>query len=743
MNAIPGRNAYSRQDYDSEVRRRILVVACVALTVLALLLMAGTDLLGWPWDLIPISALAVVSAIGGMALASRFPWPALALITAVCAGIIAFVAGHLGYQEVLLLLCAPVALATILGGVAGGAGGAMAASGLIVWQMHPLTTNGGLLTALAILLAWAPVTLLGVYRWTALDVIDWAWASSLEMRASLDDALAQRVVLKQTQEDLVQANLQLERLSERLTMMTRIAEEARQAKETFLASVSHELRTPLNMIIGFSEMITESPEVYDRALPLSLLADIAVIQRNSQHLASLVDDILDLSRTDAGRMALSKEWTALGDIVEAAVVAVRPLFDSKGLSLTVGISPSVPPIYCDRTRVRQVILNLLSNAGRFTAAGGVEIRVVCEDGWVLCSVADTGPGIAPEDRDRVFEPFQQANSSILRRTDGSGLGLSISKRFVEMHGGQIWLESEVGQGTTVSFRLPVEETSVRGARDVSRWFGPDTQHEVRDRPSRAPLPAIRPRFVVVESSQVMQRMLRRYYYDAEIVHVGTVQKAAEALAESPAASVILNDANAEAVLGHVPSLADFPQGTPALVCWAPSERELAERLGVLHYLVKPIDRHRLVALVDELGDAVSKVLIVDDDHEAVQLLARMLLSAPRRYEVLRATRAQRALTLMRRNHPDLVLLDLVMPEMDGYQFLQARQNDAYIRDIPIIAITGQVASAAFAEGRCVTLVRPPGVPLADLLGRILAATGEMTSPPLQPADREPPERPGA
>ena len=141
-------------------------------------------------------------------------------------------------------------------------------------------------------------------------------------------ALSQRVVLKGA-EDLISANLQLERLSERLELMTRIAEDARAAKEEFLASVSHELRTPLNIIIGFSEMITESPGVYGARLPPSLLADIAAIQRNSQHLAGLVDDILDLSRADAGRMALTKEWVSLRDIVEAAVVAVRPLFDSR------------------------------------------------------------------------------------------------------------------------------------------------------------------------------------------------------------------------------------------------------------------------------------------------------------------------------------------------------------------------------------------------------------------------------
>ncbi|MBC7239835.1 MAG: HAMP domain-containing histidine kinase, partial [Chloroflexi bacterium] len=204
-------------------------------------------------------------------------------------------------------------------------------------------------------------------------------------------------------------------------------------------------------------MITEHPEIYGPSLPPALLADIAVIQRNSQHLASLVDDILDLSRAEAGRIALMKERVTVQELVDAAVVAVKPLFDSKGLYLRAEIAPEVPPIYCDRTRVRQVILNLLSNAGRFTAKGGVELRVTYYEGDVLFSVADTGPGIAPEDQQRVFEPFEQANTSLTRSAGSTGLGLSISKHFVEMHNGRMWLESELGKGTTVYFRLPVQE----------------------------------------------------------------------------------------------------------------------------------------------------------------------------------------------------------------------------------------------------------------------------------------------
>jgi signal transduction histidine kinase len=348
--------------------------------------------------------------------------------------------------------------------------------GLVWWLSHgqlmpsvpaayiPVIVIGG---AVSGVLGWAATrVLLAVAQWSLFDLE--------RVRREMKEAREQRMELKQVQEDLVLANRELARLSDRLKAMHQVAEEARQAKEEFVANVSHELRTPLNMIIGFSEMITQLPQVYGGGLPPALLADIAAIQRNSQHLAKLVDDVLDLSQVDAGRMALSKEWTSLHEIVDEASQAVGALFESKGLYLETEVPPDLPPVFCDRTRVRQVIITLLSNAGRFTEQGGVLLEIKRGENDVMVSVADTGPGIAPEDQQRLFKPFQQLDSSIRRRHGGSGLGLVISKRFVEMHGGKMWLVSpstadlpsalrtaEGGIGTTIYFSLPLEASPIR------------------------------------------------------------------------------------------------------------------------------------------------------------------------------------------------------------------------------------------------------------------------------------------
>ncbi|MEN6480320.1 MAG: ATP-binding protein [Anaerolineales bacterium] len=741
MSTKPETVRYSRDDLDIEASSGALALGAGLLIAASMGAIVAVDVYQASWTLMPQAAIGIVAGVLAFFVRERKPRLGAGLLAAVVASAGLYNARYLGHSLAGLALVVAAALIAVACRPAIGCAVLTGLTGALYWAVAPRLPGDLLLLLLTSTLCWVVPGMLWLYRGKVLSVLDWSWQTYQDMRASLDEALAQRVVLKETQEDLVKANEELARLSERLELMTQIAEDARASKEAFLANVSHELRTPLNIIIGFSEIMTESPEVYGAALPPALLADIAAIQRNSEHLSSLVDDILDLSRADAGRMALTKEWVSLEQIVEAAILAVKPLFDSRALSLTTAIEPDLPPVYGDRTRLRQVLLNLLSNAGRYTEKGGVEVTVRATERAIVCSVRDTGPGIAPEDQERVFEPFRQAGSLTRRRAEGSGLGLSISKRFVELHGGRMWIDSVPGQGTTVSFELPISPAPASGAADVMRWFGADTQYEARTRPSRAPQPRQRPRFVVVESGEVVQRMLRRYYYDADIVPVTDLDAALRALAESPANALLLNDAITEDVLRNQGGLAALPHNTPGVLCWAPSEAELAEQLGVLEYMVKPINRERLLAVLDRLGDAVHRVLIVDDDQEAVQLLARLLKGAPRPYEVLKATRTRRALTLMRHATPDLVLLDLIMPDMDGYEFLRHKRSDERLRQIPVIAITGQVAAASIADGRCVTVVRPASVPLADLLGQVLQVTDALERQPSAIAVPAPPENP--
>ncbi|MCD6289694.1 MAG: hybrid sensor histidine kinase/response regulator, partial [Anaerolineae bacterium] len=540
----------------------------------------------------------------------------------------------------------------------------------------------------------------GAATQTLLTVTQWSLFSFEQARRKMDEARDRQVELRQVQEDLIQANKELARLSDQLKAMYRVAEEARRAKEEFVANVSHELRTPLNMIIGFSEMITESPQVYGDKLPPALLADIAVIQRNSQHLAKLVDDVLDLSQIEAGRMALSKEWASLYEIVGEATQIVEPLFKSKGLSLEAELPPDLPAIFCDRTRIRQVVINLLSNAGRFTDQGGAWVRVWREEDRVMISVSDTGPGISPADRDRLFEPFQQADSFLRRRCGGSGLGLSISKRFVEMHGGRIWIESPLpeevlrdrggidrgGAGTMITFSLPIEPvlpvSTARAGDGVSRWFSPYSRYEyrIRTRRSKAPAPVVVPRFVLLERGKMLQRLFSRYADDVEIVAVRSVEEAIRALRRSPARALIVNASPFEDISMAVEQLADLPYGIPVMSCWVPGEDEAAKQLGVARYLLKPITRGKLLSALEDLGRDVRTVLLVDDEPGQLQLFTRMLSATQRTYRVLQAKSGQQALHLLRQRHPDVMLLDLIMPGKDGFRVLQEKSLDPTIRD---------------------------------------------------------------
>jgi signal transduction histidine kinase/CheY-like chemotaxis protein len=597
--------------------------------------------------------------------------------------------------------------------------------------------------ALAIALAGA---FLGVLGWAAtralLTVTEWSLYSFEQARQRMDEAFDQRMELKQTQDDLIHVNNELARLSDRLTVLQRLADEARQAKEEFVANVSHELRTPLNMIIGFSEIITRSPQIYGTEVPPALLADIATIQRNSQHLARLVNDVLDLSQVDAGRMALSKEWVSLEDIVRSALEVVRPLYTSKRLRLGADIAPDLPPVFCDGTRIRQVIINLLSNAGRFTSQGGVEVRVDQRDKELIIGVADTGPGISQEDQARLFEPFQQLDASIRRRHGGSGLGLSISKRFVELHDGRIWVESpsEVhpggpgGPGTHIQFSLPIDRPPVTELDfgDAKRWFSPyyGTPDTVRVRRSKAPAPRVLPRYVLLDEGRALYALLQRYMSGVDLVVVESPESAVRELTRTPPDALIVNAAD-----GGLPyELRELPFSTPVLTCWVPGGNEELRRLGAIRYLVKPVSADDLVHALAKAGEDIRRILLVDDEVEALQLFTRIIESEPGKHEIIRALNGERALQLLRRRRPDAVVLDLVMPGVDGFQVLRQKAEDPDIRDIPVIITSSRDPAGGPIVSKALTATKGEGLSIRELIDSIQHLSGVLA--PSAPAERQ-------
>jgi signal transduction histidine kinase/CheY-like chemotaxis protein len=530
--------------------------------------------------------------------------------------------------------------------------------------------------------------LLIVYRPIS-DVIDWWRTYYQRAQELLEQAQDRQANLTQTLEDLANANRQLSRLNLLTQRLHAEAEEARRAKEQFVANVSHELRTPLNMIIGFSEIMLGSPISYGRQVPSSLLADLAVVHRNAEHLKDLIDDVLDLSQIEANQMALTREHVRFQDIVETAVVAVRPLFASKGLYLETDVPPDLPPVLCDPTRMREVLLNLLSNAGRYTQQGGVRVRVWRAGNQLLVSVQDTGRGIATDDLNKLFQPFQQLDGSIHRRYGGTGLGLSISKRFIELHQGKIWAESQPGAGATFTFQIPQDEPPPSEIGDFSRWLTPDWEFVQRTVPSKAPRSELRHRLVLWESGPpTLRRLLDHRWADTEVVSVSNLDAALAALAETSSQALVVNDSSVAGALERLGS-ATLPYGVLALVCSVAASADSADALGVSDYLVKPVSQGALLAALDRLSLPVKSILIVDDEPDALQLFRRVLNSSGRGYRVLLARSGREALDVLRETQPDVVLLDLIMPNMDGFQLLTRCKDDPSLRRIPVLVISAQ------------------------------------------------------
>jgi signal transduction histidine kinase/CheY-like chemotaxis protein len=510
-----------------------------------------------------------------------------------------------------------------------------------------------------------------------------------QARDQLAQARDARLSLHQAKDDLANAYVQLRRLNELLQASKLEAESARRVKEEFVARVSHELRTPLNMILGFSEMIMRSPASYGPSLPQALLADMRVIYRNSRHLLQLINDVLALSQTEAGQMHLSRSWTDIGDVVREAVAAVQPLFKSKQLTLCVQIPDKVAPVWCDHLRIRQVLLNLLSNAGRFTQAGEVSVHVQASSEQIVVSVSDSGPGIAPEEQALVFDPFHQTSESARQPGSGSGLGLTISRQLVELHGGKMWLESALGQGATFSFSLPHNIYRSAPAASPHRWINEYSTYQEGERRALPALPAAKPRLVVFEQQHDLCDAAGQYLDDSEIALVHSAAELEEECARLPPAAILINNASAMEDRTFSHHLGKLPHRIPIISCYVPGRQEALDRLQVVDYLVKPVARDELLAVVQRHAPPASLILIIEDNLEMAFLIRRQLESSGLGYRVAQVTDGGAALRYLQEHCPALILLDLALPNQDGHQVLRRKNHDARLAAIPVIVVSAR------------------------------------------------------
>jgi len=738
---IPIGSARQTAEWLDEVRAKANRLTLGFLYVAALAFAGSPALFSQPTQYLGL-ALLTFAIIGAAWLAGRRSAQAAgAVLVAGTLALITLTVGWAGFTPALVLLILPVGLAGFSLGFAAQAALATAVTGTVILlpPSFPAPTDLRVLSATAV---WVVVGMVWMMSESLLQAVHWAWAHYEQSEMLLAQSRQQQAELAETVDDLRAANIQMARLNRLAQSLRQAAEDERRAKEQFVANVSHELRTPLNMIIGFCEMITNAPETYNATngsrIPPALLADLNIVLRNSRHLSELIDDVLDLSQIEAGRMALTKERVSLAEIIDSAAVAVRPLMASKHLNLTVDVDANLPLVFCDRTRIREVVLNLLSNAARFTDRGGVTIRARQDEEDVVVSVADTGPGISEEDGKRLFQPFEQLDASIRRRHGGTGLGLSISKGFVELHDGRIWVESRQGAGTTFYFSLPIDPPAPL-AVTAARWLNPYEPYEERSRPSRLAAEMPRPRYVLVETGNELKRLLERYLDHAEVVAVPDLAAALADLAHTPAQALLVNDVHMGEALEGLTGSGALPYNVPAIVCAVPGTEQAAEATGVRGYLVKPISRDALLAALDGLGRPVRKILIVDDEPDALHLFSRMLSEAARGYRVMRAANGKQALQLLAHEPPDVILLDLIMPEMDGFQLLARLRASPMLADIPTILISARDPQGQPIVSNGIAATSLHGLSVQQLLAAIQALTAVLAQGHPQPPSLPMPE----
>jgi hypothetical protein len=501
------------------------------------------------------------------------------------------------------------------------------------------------------------------------------------------------------------------------------AERANQAKSRFLANMSHELRTPMNAIIGYSEMLLEDA---DDAGDEDTAGDLRKIVAASKHLLALINDVLDLSKIEAGKMTLHLESFEIAPLIDEVITTVQPLVEKHGNRVELEVDDGIGAMHADLVKVRQILFNLLSNASKFTQDGTISLTVRRRgadgdgDGGgerVVFEVSDTGIGMDEDQVTKIFQAFTQADSSTTREYGGTGLGLTISKRFCRLMGGDLSARSARGVGTTFTVDLPAvaadleQETAALAAAPEALEAGP--------RPTG-------PAVLVIDddpgSLDVTRRALSRGGFEV-ITATDGISGLEMARTMRPAAitlDVLMPGMDGWAVLA---ALKQSPEtsGIPVIMLTVMDDREMGLTLGATDYLTKPVDRDRLVELMGTFyGDGPpGHVLVVEDDADTRELVRRTLEKEG--WTVDEAENGRVGLERVAAAAPDLILLDLMMPEMDGFDFLEAVRERMPAERIPVVVVTAKELTDADRQrlaGRVETVVEKGGTSRDRLLEEV-------------------------
>jgi signal transduction histidine kinase/DNA-binding response OmpR family regulator len=455
-------------------------------------------------------------------------------------------------------------------------------------------------------------------------------------------------------------------------------------KSQFLANMSHELRTPLNAVIGVTEMLLEDANDLkrdDEIEPLSRVLNAA------RHLLALINDILDLSKIEAGRMELNIESVAITPMINDLVSTIEPLANKNGNQIVLDLQSDINLVRADPMRLRQALLNLASNANKFTEKGAITIRVrrltIDRVPWIEFAVSDTGIGMTHEQVSRLFQDFVQVDASSTRKYGGTGLGLAISRRLARLMGGDILVESVQGQGSTFTIRLP----------DAALHAKEDRGGAASEQPKRVLSRGEKPLVLVIDDDptvcSITQRFLSREGFDVATANGGKegLRLARELHPGAITLDVLMPDLDGWTVLSALkgdPDLVDIPVILMSII----DEKQRGYALGAVDYMVKPVDRGRLIALLRSLCAGSSRRVLVVDDDPVIRGQMRLALEQEG-WDADEAEDGLIALDRLKEKAFDVVLLDLIMPEMNGFEFLvQMRARDEW-RNIPVIVVTAK------------------------------------------------------